>query len=357
VTEVSFDCWKTTFNRLHTFQIFKDAEQGYTRHERGLHRHSMPDYGALECVAGASASCCIDSRAHPFLPAASNLPKPGITSQNASVGCAYATPRSLPATHRTLLQEFKSEQQGRGAGCPTCCVCTGYINPLKRSAKEGYSQVQDSTDLLHLHRDCGVKPLHAASKKQKSANLEQVKWSKVLRWRQRALYMKDMFRHATFTASFRQIYSQGQTFKATSVPHMCWHPCSCLGPTQKSPQELDSGRHGSSTCVEASGGKRRRLTEAQTPGLRYRSQLDPGVPPHTFAAAMNYIVNRAIDDEAISKKTLELPAKITKLLVVRNESSWHVLYHMTSACVNRWVHIDMIVTLVPVCELRVANVD
>lgn len=268
---------------------------------------------------------------------------------NAAASVAAASGRA-PGGVRT--RQGVADQESAAAvaedangGSNECCILERTWKTSARGVKAADLGDGDSTTQMRLYDDFVKKALHAASRKKKKVNLEQVKWSKLLRQRQRALCVKETFRPYSFIASIRKIPSR-KTCAGTSIgPSQ--HPCTAHyhNAAEIVLQAKDLAGCCSSRSKDVAGEKRKRLSEAEMPGMHYRSQVDPGAPPHTFAVAMNYLVSRAIDNETISKKTLELPAKIAKLLAVR-------VTHTCHATLRAWHVPNFIHDTLPATRLR-----
>ena len=173
---------------------------------------------------------------------------------------------------------------------------------------------------LRLHDDCVEKTLYAASRKRNRVHLEQIKWTKLLRKRQKLACSKEAFRAHPFIASVRWVPSLSYDPRCAAT-YRLHTPVRRILP-QNVLTVKDRDRRGCCSSEEWVHGGQVRSSgetsrETQTPNMRCQTQLDPGVPSHTFALVVNCLVSRTIDEECVSKKSLALPAKISKLLTVR----------------------------------------
>lgn len=233
------------------------------------------------------------------------------TSAAVSVGGASIPQRAGPEESASDFSAHTSKRAVQDVTVTrTCKTSARGIKATERDA--------DDTKQMQLHKDFLKRALHSFTRRQKNVNLEQLKWSQLLRKRQSALAAKETFRPYSFLASLRKLPSKKGY--VGSIPILIQQLSSAK--FESADEKLVQTQHLANSCEQGNETgareKRKGFSNPQTPGMCYQSQMDPGVPPHTFAVAMNYLVSRAIDKESVAKKNLELPAKIAKLLTVRH---------------------------------------
>ena len=285
---------------------------------------SFPCSGAQLSSADVLQIACADRGSPRCGPAAfSNHPisKQGTShpSQGEKLLCALDLLNqgmSEAATSRLVLgrmrqetgssQEIPSRDVAVNGVASSGCRMKETWKTSSRGVKASELDVGDSTNQLRLYDDFLDSALHASSRRQNMINVEQVKWSRILEKRRNDLFAMEKFRPYSFLVNMRRVSSRTNCHGTTVArkQKQCIVVAPRVGVDENAVRSQELSVFYSCERRQGIGGKHRRLFRERTPGLLYRSQMDAGAPPHTFAAAISYLVCRVIGNESVSKLSL-----------------------------------------------------